>query len=275
MKNNNLLITPTDHGVGAFVENIELTKNLSGAATDRLRSALGKYGVLFFRDQFISSQEHIAFAKKFASINTNRFFPKVEGYPQIALVLKEPDETINIGGGWHTDHTYDREPAMGSILVAREVPSKGGDTLFANTCLAYQTLSDKLKASLVGLKAVHSSRHIFGPQGSSHLRGHETATQDSTHPLVIKHPISGQPSIYVNPSFTIGIEGWGDRDAKTLLKDLYEHISKPEHIYRFKWAPGSIAFWDNRASWHYALNDYHGSRRLMHRITVEGEALSN
>ena len=240
-----------------------------------MRAALGKYGVIFFRDQFISSQEHIAFAEKFAPINTNRFFPKVEGYPQIALVSKEPDEKVNIGGGWHTDHTYDSKPAMGSILVAQEVPPQGGDTLFASTCLAYQTLSDKVKASLEGLKAVHSSRHIFGPQGSSHLRGHETATQDSTHPLIIKHPISGQPSIYVNPSFTIGIEGWPDHDAKTLLNDLYEHVAKPKHVYRFKWARGSIAFWDNRASWHYALNDYHGSRRLMHRITVEGEALSS
>ncbi len=275
MKNNNFSITPTDGGVGAFVENIELTGNLSTSAIDRLRAALGKYGVLFFRDQFISSQDHIALAEKFAPINTNRFFPKVEGYPQIALVLKEPDDKINIGGGWHTDHTYDSKPAMGSILVAQEVPPQGGDTLFASTCLAYQTLSDEVKASLVGLKAVHSSRHIFGPQGSSHLRGHETATQDSTHPLVIKHPISGQPSIYVNPSFTIGIEGWNDRDAKILLNDLYEHIAKPKHVYRFKWARGSIAFWDNRASWHYALNDYHGSRRLMHRITVEGEALNS
>ena len=274
MESEEISITPTVGGVGAFVEKIDLSKNLRVEVVDRLRYALGEYGVLLFRQQDISPNQHLAFSQKFAPINVNRFFPKVDGHPEVAEVLKEPDHKENVGGGWHTDQSYDTEPAMGSILICRETPQKGGDTLFANTCLAYETLSAELKSTLKDLKGVHSSRHIFGPQGSSKYANNEAAVQDSIHPLVILHPISKKASIYVNPSFTIGIQGWKASVAKPFLKILYEHISKPEHTYRFKWAPGSMAFWDNRASWHFALNDYHGSRRLMHRVTIQGEPLS-
>ncbi len=283
MSNSDINIVPSGGGVGAFIEGIDLGQDLSDNIVGTLRSALGEHGVLFFRDQDISPEDHIAFAEKFAPININRFFAHVDGHPKIAQVLKEPDQKKNIGGGWHTDHTYDIEPAMGSILVARETPPHGGDTMYASTCRAYETLSDGFKAMLKGLKGVHSSRHVFGPQArymqkgedtAGRLGNNEAATQDAVHPLIIRHPISGRESIYVNPGFTVGIDGWTDAEAEPFLKILYDHIAKPEHTYRFQWAPGSIAFWDNRASWHYAVNDYQGARRLMHRITVEGEALA-
>jgi taurine dioxygenase len=283
MSNSDINIVPSGGGVGAFIEGIDLGQDLSGNIVGTLRSALGEHGVLFFRDQDISPEDHIAFAEKFAPININRFFAHVDGHPKIAQVLKEPNQKKNIGGGWHTDHTYDINPAMGSILVARETPPHGGDTMYASTCRAYETLSDGFKAMLTGLKGVHSSRHVFGPQGrymqkgedtAGRLGNNEAATQDAVHPLIIRHPISGRQSIYVNPGFTVGIDGWTDAEAEPFLKILYDHIAKPEHTYRFQWAPGSIAFWDNRASWHYAVNDYHGARRLMHRITVEGEVLA-
>ena len=283
MSNNDINIVPSGGGVGAFIEGIDLGQDLSDNIVGTLRSALGEHGVLFFRDQDISPEDHIAFAEKFAPININRFFAHVEGHPKIAQVLKEPDQKKNIGGGWHTDHTYDIEPAMGSILVARETPPHGGDTIYASTCRAYETLSNGFKSILKGLQGLHSSRHVFGPQArymqkgedtAGRLGNNEAANQDAVHPLVIRHPISGRESIYVNPGFTIGIDGWTDAEAEPFLKILYDHIAKPEHTYRFQWAPGSIAFWDNRASWHYAVNDYHGARRLMHRITVEGQALA-
>ena len=283
MSNNDINIVPSGGGVGAFIEGIDLGQDLSDNIVGTLRSALGEHGVLFFRDQDISPEDHIAFAEKFAPININRFFAHVDGHPKIAQVLKEPDQKKNIGGGWHTDHTYDIEPAMGSILVARQTPPHGGDTMYASTCRAYETLSDGFKSILKGLKGLHSSRHVFGPQArymqkgedtAGRLGNNEAANQDAVHPLIIRHPISGRESIYVNPGFTIGIDGWTDAEAEPFLKILYDHIAKPEHTYRFQWAPGSIAFWDNRASWHYAVNDYHGARRLMHRITVEGQALA-
>lgn len=283
MSNSDINIVPSGGGVGAFIEGIDLGQDLSDNIVGTLRSALGEHGVLFFRDQDISPEDHIAFAEKFAPININRFFAHVDGHPKIAQVLKEPDQKKNIGGGWHTDHTYDINPAMGSILVARETPPQGGDTMYASTCRAYETLSDGFKAMLKGLKGVHSSRHVFGPQArymqkgedtAGRLSNNEAATQDAVHPLIIRHPISGRESIYVNPGFTVGIDGWTDAEAEPFLKILYDHIAKPEHTYRFQWAPGSIAFWDNRASWHYAVNDYYGARRLMHRITIEGEVLA-
>ena len=186
----------------------------------------------------------------------------------------------NIGGGWHTDHSYDQIPAMGSILLARETPRVGGDTLFACMYKAYESLSDGLKETLEGMKAVHSSRHIFGEQSEYHksmndrLGNAENATQDAVHPVIITHPESGRKALYVNPAFTLHFDGWTAAESKPLLDYLYQHATLMEHTTRFKWAEGSIAIWDNRCTWHYALNDYHGERREMHRITLEGSPLN-
>ncbi len=277
MGKQSIVIEPAD-GVGAYVRDVDLNANLDSAEVQKLLNALGEYGVLFFRDQDISPEKHIAFAESFGQININRFFKPVDGHPKIAEVRKEPDQKMNIGGGWHTDHTYDTVPAMGSILLARETPSRGGDTLFANMYAAYEALSDGMKRTLDSLRAVHSSRHQFGAVAYSaerkgRLGNSEAATQDATHPVVITHPISGKKSLYVNRAFTLRFDGWTDAESEPLLEQLYMHATRPEFTHRFQWAPGSIAFWDNRATHHYALNDYHGERRLMHRITVEGEAL--
>jgi len=275
MSKGNIVIEPSD-GVGAYVSNIDLSTLASGNETGILRDALGEYGVLFFHGQEITPEQHIAFAESFGKININRFFPAVESYPQIAEVKKEPSQSRNIGATWHTDHSYDQIPAMGSILVSRTTPKRGGDTVFANMFLAYDHLSDGLKETLNRLKAVHSSRHVFGRgvAGGERFENAEAATQDTTHPIIISHPISGRKALYINPEFTIGIEGWNDNESKPLLEMLYRHAVRPEFTHRFKWHPGSIAFWDNRATWHCALNDYPTESRLMHRITVEGDALT-
>ena len=273
-------ISPSGGGVGAFVNDIDLRTIGAGEAA-AIRMALGRHGVLFFRDQQLDPDAHIAFARKIGAININRFFRPTETHPEVATVLKEPDQKHNIGGGWHADHSYDEAPALGSILVAVEIPPFGGDTLFAGASAAWETLSGGMKTMLSGLRAVHSSRHTFGKDAGArnaeiqaeHFGNAELATQDSVHPVVIRHPISGRPALYVNPGFTLRFDGWTDAESKPLLDYLYAHVVKPEHTYRFRWEPGSVAFWDNRATWHYALNDYHGHRRLMHRITLEGETL--
>lgn len=266
-------------GVGAFVSGLDLA-DFDNATLAELRRAFAQYSVLFFRDQRLSEAQHIALAERWGEINVNRFFAHVEGYPQIAEVLKEPDQTSNIGGGWHTDHSYDQIPALGSMLYARETPPQGGDTLFAGTCAAYEALSDGLKKTLAGLKAVHSSRHVFGAGANrpedlnGRLGNQDAATQDAVHPVVITHPLSGKNSLYVNPAFTLRFDGWTADESAPLLSFLYQHIGRPEFCYRLQWAPGTLAFWDNRATWHWAINDYQGERRLMHRITLEGEALA-
>ena len=193
---------------------------------------------------------------------------------------KEPEQAFNIGGGWHTDHSYDQIPALGSMLYARELPPAGGDTIYASMYAAYDALSDGMKQMLEGLNAVHSSRHVFGATANrptevtDRLGNAEAATQDAIHPVVLTHPRSGRKGLYVNPGFTVRFDGWTELESEPLLRFLYQHAARPEFTYRFEWAPGSLAFWDNRSTWHFAVNDYHGQRRLMHRITLEGEPLT-
>ena len=273
-------VVPVSGGVGVEVHNVDIKAGIDAGTFDELRTAFVENGLIFLRDQDITPGEHIAFAERWGEININRFFPRLDGYDQIATVTKEPDQTTNIGGGWHTDHSYDHVPAMGSILIARETPPVGGDTLFACMYTAYDTLSDGLKQTLEDMKAVHSSRHIFGEQSSyrdtmkDRFSNPEDATQDAVHPVVITHPESGRKALYVNPGFTLHFDGWTAAESKPLLDYLYAHAVQLEHTTRFQWAPGSIAFWDNRCTWHYALNDYHGTRREMHRITIEGSPIS-
>jgi taurine dioxygenase len=275
----NINVVKASPQVGAIIEGIDLATDLNETTVQQLREALGEHGVIFFRDQNLSPSDHLAMAEQFGGVNVNRFFAHVEGHPSIAEVRKEPEQKANIGSDWHTDHSYDEIPALGSILVARETPKIGGDTIFSSMYAAHETLSDGVKKTIKRLNAVHSSRHVFGKKSNyktenkdltDRLGNADLAKQDAVHPVVIRHPISGRKALYVNPSFTLRFDGWTNEESAPLLKMLYDHAGRPEFTYRFNWAPGSIAFWDNRASWHRALNDYQGERRLMHRVTVEG-----
>ncbi len=274
-------VRPTSAALGAEIHGVDLSGDLGDARLAELRRAFDEFGVIFFRDQALTPERHIAFAERWGTINVNRFFQPVAGYPNIAEVRKEPDHQRNVGGDWHTDHSYDQVPALGSILYAREVPETGGDTLFASMARAYQALSEGLKETLRSLKAVHSSRHVFGAAARDASRDEdrdrignpELATQDAVHPVVLRHPRTGRKGLYVNPDFTVGIEGWSVEESQPFLDMLYRHAQKPEFTCRFRWRQGSIAFWDNLATWHRALDDYPGQRRLMHRITLEGVPL--
>jgi len=264
--------------VGALVEDIDLSQ-VTPDQLNALKRAFADHEVLFFENQDLPPEAHLAFAERWGEINVNRFFATVPGHPSIAQVVKEPEQQGNIGGYWHTDHSYDQIPALGSMLLARQTPPVGGDTLFASCTRAFSTLSEGLQKMLMSLRAVHSARHVFGAQAeySEAMKGRlgnsEQADVDAVHPVVIRHPLSGKPALYVNPGFTLGFEGWTDKESAPLLDYLYQHIGRAEHSIRYQWSDGSLAFWDNRATWHWAVNDYHGSRREMHRITIEGEEL--
>jgi len=277
---SNILINPTSGSMGVEIHNVDLSKELSDSLFSEIRETFIEHGLIFFREQELTPDDHLRFAKRWGEININRFFAKVEGYDQIAEVRKDADQKINIGGAWHTDHSYDQIPAMGSILLAKETPKIGGDTLFANMYRAYETLSDGMKKTLEAMKACHSSRHVFGAHtgyseaSNQRIGNPELATQDAIHPVIITHPESKRKALYVNPEFTVNFEGWTVEESKPLLDYLAEHTTQQENTTRFQWKPGSIAFWDNRCTWHFALNDYPGETRLMHRITVEGSALS-
>jgi taurine dioxygenase len=275
------------HGnIGAEILGVDLAR-LNDADLARIRAAFADHGVVFFRDQTINEDQHIAFARAFGRININRFFAAHPRYPEIALVIKEPHQTHNIGDGWHTDHSYDAEPALGSVLVAREVPSRGGATAFASMYAAYDALPRDLRERVEHLRAIHSARHVFGSKATAYEASRETrrdgrignaaaadVLDDVVHPVVITHPLSKRRALYVNPSFTTAIVGLEAEESRALLGALYEHALDPRFQEDFHWQPGSVALWDNRATWHYAHNDYHGQRREMHRITIAGEALN-
>ena len=270
-------------GVGAEILGVDIAGGLASSELETIKQTFSEHGLVFFRNQKISEADHIEFAEVFGDINVNRFFAANPEYPQIAMVSKEPRQVENIGGGWHTDHSYDQEPALGSLLVARELPASGGDTWFASMYKAYESLSDGLKETLEGMSAVHSAKHVFGPKGEYETTGSAGGRignagaalemEDPIHPVVISHPLSGRKALYVNAGFTLRFDGWTDEESAPLLAYLYERAIADENITRFKWENGSVAFWDNRATWHFAQNDYPGQRRVMHRVTIEGCAL--
>lgn len=271
-------VRPLTGGLGAEITGADI-RNADQFA--EIRQAFTDYSVIVLRGQSISPEDHLKFARQFGPININRFFKPVDGHPEIATVLKEKNQKEAVGEGWHTDHSYDQRPAMGSILHALEMPPYGGDTLFASMAAAYDALSPTMRGFLDELSAVHSSRHVFGADTqdseaakSGRLGNAKAATQDAVHPVVIKHPLSGRRGLYVNPVFTTHIQGLTSDESTALLEMLYEHCKQPEFHCRVRWRVGDVTMWDNRATWHKAINDYHGFRRLMHRITVDGVALT-
>jgi taurine dioxygenase len=265
-------------GCGVMIRDLD-ARTASDAGLAAIRQAVFDHGVAFLEDQQLTPDDQIAFARRLGPIVINRYFPKTERWPEIAKVEKAETQTSNIGGGWHTDHSYDAAPAMGSVLLAVEVPPTGGDTLFADMYAAYEALDGAMQARLAGLEARHASAHVFGAGGGyaqtdrPELSGHAD-TPEAVHPVVITHPGSGRKALYVNPAFTREIVGLREAESRALLLELYAHAVQPQFVTRFSWRPGSMAIWDNRCTWHNAMNDYHGHRRLMHRITLDGVPLS-
>lgn len=247
---------------------------------EQIKDAFIKHSVITLRGQSISPSDHLAFARRWGDINVNRFFTALDTHPEIAIVLKEANQTGAIGEEWHTDHAYDQVPALGSILHAIETPPFGGDTALCSMGAAYDALSDKFKGILGGLYARHSSRHVFGAvqadsnaAASGRIGNADKAVQDALHPVVITHPLSGRKGLFVNPQFTTQIAGLDQAESDAILNMIYTHCQKPEFQCRVRWGNGDVTMWDNRATWHKAINDYHGHRRYMHRVTVEGVPL--
>ncbi len=271
-------IKPLTGGLGAEILGADVR---DAAQIPAIKQAFTDHSVIVIRKQDITPDDHLAFARQFGEINVNRFFKPVDTHPEIAMVLKDENQKSAIGERWHTDHSYDVEPAMCSILHAIEVPQTGGDTVFASMGMAFEHLSPAVQAFVLDLKAWHSSRHAFGaeavssePNKTGRVGNTHAATQDALHPVVIRHPLSGRRGIYVNPDFTTRIDGLSEEESDAILQMLYRQCERPEFHCRIRWQPGDVTMWDNRATWHRAINDYHGHRRLMHRVTVEGVALS-
>ena len=278
MKSNSIEVRPIAGALGAEVGGVDLGETLSDEQVDTLRRAFLDHQVIFFRDQSLDPDSHKEVGRRFGDLNIHGYYESLPGHPEILPVLKEPEATHNIGGVWHSDVTYLPEPALGSILYALEVPPTGGDTMFASQYRAWEALSDGMKEMLEGLRAIHSSDIFTNKARRDAANATRTTklnevdeTVESSHPVVRTHPETGRKCLFVNGAFTRRIDGWTAEESRPLLDYLYRHAARPEFTCRFRWREGSIAFWDNRCTQHYALNDYQGYRRTMHRVTLEGD----
>jgi len=271
-----LIIKPLTNAVGAEIHGLNLLEPLSDSVIAQIRAVWLEYGVIFFRDQPLESAAFLAFAQRFGEVVEYPFVKGIPDFPLIIPVLKLPHETTNFGGIWHTDTSYLQAPPSATMLIARELPPVGGDTMFASNHAAYEALSPGLKAVLKGLRAVSSSaKAAVTKTREDRLNdsGSTKARQDlsAEHPVVRTHPETGRQALYVNPGHTTHFVGWTEEESEPLLNFLFAHQVRPEFTCRFKWAPGSIAFWDNRSVLHNPINDYHGHKRLLHRVTLAGD----
>jgi taurine dioxygenase len=262
--------------LGAEVLGIDLARELSPETAAELRRIWLEHLVIFFRDQDLTPARYLAFAETFGEPVEYPFVKGLEGFPRITPVVKLEHEKVNFGGIWHSDTTYLESPPMASMLLAREIPPVGGDTLFASQYLAYDALSDGLKHTLGGLTGVSSSAKAdVSKTREDRIKtdGREDARKDymAEHPVVRTHPETGRKALYVNVAHTARFKGWTEAESAPLLDYLFRHQVQPEFTCRFVWRPGSIALWDNRCVQHNPVNDYHGYKRVMHRITLKGD----
>ena len=262
--------------LGAEVSGVDLSHDLAPETVAALRQALLDHLVIFLRDQPIEPARFLAFARAFGTPVEYPFVKGLDAFPQIIEILKKEEDRNNFGGIWHSDTVYQDEPPMGTMLYALELPPFGGDTLFANQYLAYEALSPTFRGLLDGLTAIHSSAKAdVSKTREDRIRSGGTAEAGkdylSYHPAVRTHPETGRKALFVNVAHTVRFDGMTEAESKPILDYLFQHQIRPEFTCRFIWSPGAIAFWDNRCAQHNPVNDYHGYRRIMHRITLAGD----
>jgi alpha-ketoglutarate-dependent taurine dioxygenase len=267
-------VRPIAGALGAEVRGVDIAQPLPAAVISELRQAWLDHLVIFIPKQQLSPQAQLDFARRFGEPVE---YPQLKGLPECPLitpVIKLEHERVNFGGVWHSDTTYLERPPVASMLYAVETPPHGGDTLFANQYLAYESLSDRLKQVLAGLVAINSSTKAEVTRSrEDRLRaaGAETKPLTGEHPVVRTHPETGRKALYVNAGHTTQFKGFTVEESAPLLDFLFRHQVKSEFTCRYRWEPGSLAFWDNRCTQHYPVNDYHGFRRIMHRVTLAGD----
>jgi len=280
MESDNIDIRPMAGAMGAEVTGIDLGGELSNSMREAIHQAFLDKQMIVFRDQSLSAAQQVEVARLFGKPAVYPYLAGVDGVPEAHELIKTPEDPVNFGGVWHSDTTYKPEPDMGTVLYACEVPDSGGDTLFTNTYLAYDALSDGMKAMLDGLIAVNDSEKLY-PGGRAarldKLSAMKGAYNDgaeamrSEHPVVRSHPETGRKSLFVNGSHTVQFKDMTVEESKPLLDFLSGHAVRPEFTCRLRWQPGTVAVWDNRCTQHFAVNDYPDDYRRMRRVTIEGD----
>ncbi len=259
--------------LGAEIEAVDLAAGLSPDAVAEIRRAFLEHQVIFFHDQPLTPAQFMAFAQYMGKPIEYPFVKGIEGFPKVIEVKKLEHERQNFGGIWHSDTAYLAEPPMGSMLLAREVPPHGGDTEFASQYAAYEALSEGMRRLLDDLKAVNASSKADATRTREDLTRQKEIVAEyvAEHPVVRTHPETGRKALYVNVGHTVRFSGMTEEESAPLLAFLFRHQVRPEFTCRFQWRAGSLAFWDNRCTQHNPVNDYHGHRRVMHRITLAGD----
>ena len=269
MTESSFRVEPVAGALGAQIHGVNLALPPSGETFAAIREALHRYVVIFFRDQDLTAGQHVAFARRFGLLERHPYVSGLADHPDIIEIVKEPDETRNFGSGWHADLTFLEQPPGGAVLYAREVPPAGGDTMFANMVLAWETLSDGMRRMLEGLGARHASgepERYFAEYRGMRERGGTDAIEQ-VHPVVRTHPQTGRDALFVNPVFTRRFESMTACESAPLLEFLHGHATRPECTFRFRWSPGTLLVWDNRVG-----DAQRAQRRL--RGCAQGSGLS-
>ncbi len=269
MTTSTLDIRPLTPAIGAEIYGIDLAAPHIADHIPAIRAALLTHKVIFFRDQHITAAQHIAFARHFGDLEIHPATPKDQPNPEILRIAHGPDSRGS-ENNWHSDVTWRERPSLGSILRAIEVPEVGGDTLFADMHLAFLSLSPEMQRIARSLTAVHDIARVFAKRLGKAAEELHAKYPPQRHPVVRTHPETGAPTLFVNGGFTSHIEGLSPLESERLLAHFYATASNPERQCRFRWQPGSIAFWDNRATQHFAASDYFPARRVMERVTIAG-----
>lgn len=264
--------TPT---IGAEIRGIDLARPLEASTLSDLRAALLEWKVLFFRDQDITTEQHLDFARCFGKLEVHPFAPHKPGYPEV-LAIMHNRESRGKENTWHSDVTWRLEPSLGSILRSIEIPAVGGDTLFADMYAAYEGLSEEAKVKIEGRTAIHDFAHFRkglrkAGKSEAEIEEYNKAFPPAEHPVVRTHPETGRKALYINAAFTQHIVGMEAAESASLLRHLYAQAAIPEYQCRFRWSVNALAFWDNRASQHYAVSDYWPHVRRMERVTIVGD----
>lgn len=276
-----ITVTPIAGALGAEIDNVDLAADNPQGVYDEIHRALLENLVIFFHDQTITPEQQLAFARRWGDLHQHPFMKGMDDYPDMLEIKKLPTDKRNFGGGWHSDQMFAPKPAMGTILLARQTPEAGGDTLFANMYAAYDALSDGMKAMLAKMKAVSSGdnfkqdggksrKEVYGRYHTMQVRDPGNVSTTNAHPVVRTHPETGQKALYAGGHWR-HFDGMTEAESEPLMTYLREHSTRPEFTCRFRWRPGSMAFWDNRCTQHFAIDDYPGQTRIMHRITVCGD----
>lgn len=276
---NGIEVKPLDAALGAEISGVDLSQPPGDGEAAEIRRAFSEYLVLFFRDQILTPERLVAFAGRFGPVGTYPFAEPIPEHAQVIAIVKEPHQTSNFGGIWHTDTPYLERPSLGSVLYARTVPRSGGDTLWANGYRAWETLTERMRKRLEPLRAIQSAAKNKDELRADHIATgtmagrnlEEMNAKQADHPVARTHPVTGRKALYVSPAHTTGFVGMAEAESAPILDFLFHHMTREDNTCRFHWTRGAVAVWDNRCTLHYPLNDYHGQRRELHRVTIEGE----